>query len=77
REWLSACGGIEKKSRESQAVFSCVHCDFTCNADVNAARNVAAGQPVAKRAGRTARAGVPTARRRPNVREPRHEAPVS
>ncbi|WP_235826038.1 transposase [Candidatus Frankia alpina] len=68
---------MEKKSRESQAVFSCVHCDFTCNADVNAARNVAAGQPVAKRAGRTARAGVPTARRRPNVREPRHEAPVS
>ncbi len=73
----SACGWIEKKSRESQAVFSCVHCGFTCNADVNAAQNVAAGQPVAQRAGRTARAGGTTTRRRPNVREPQREASVS
>lgn len=66
----SACGWIEKKSRESQAVFSCVHCGFTCNADINAAINVAAGQPVAKRAGSRTRAGGTTTRKRPNVREP-------
>jgi transposase len=67
----SRCGWIEKKSRESQAVFCCVQCGFTCNADINAAQNVAAGQPVAKRAGRKARAGGTTPRERPeSVREP-------
>lgn len=40
----SACGWIEKKSRKSQADFECVSCGFTCNADNNAATNVAAGQ---------------------------------
>ncbi|MER6052719.1 transposase [Streptomyces sp. NPDC001793] len=40
----SACGWIEKNSRKSQAEFFCVSCGFTCNADVNAAVNVAAGQ---------------------------------
>jgi putative transposase len=67
----SRCGWIEKKSRESQAVFCCVHCGFTCNADLNAAKNVAAGQAVERRPGRRARAGGTTTRRRPrSVREP-------
>jgi transposase len=39
----SACGWIEKNSRDSQAGFCCVHCGFTCNADHNAAINIAAG----------------------------------
>jgi len=74
----SACGWIEKKSRENQAVFACVQCGFTCNADINASINVAAGQPVARRAGRAgmrARAGGTTTRERPSVREPQRKAP--
>jgi len=39
----SACGWIDKKSRKSQAGFVCSSCGFTCNADLNAAINVAAG----------------------------------
>jgi putative transposase len=39
----SACGWIDKNSRDSQAEFLCVHCGFTCNADWNAAVNIAAG----------------------------------
>jgi transposase len=39
----SACGHVDAKSRESQARFVCMACGFTCNADVNAARNIAAG----------------------------------
>ena len=39
----SACGWIEKNSRDSQAGFCCVHCGFSCNADENAAINIAAG----------------------------------
>lgn len=33
----SACGVIDSRSRKSQAVFECVACDHTDNADVNAA----------------------------------------
>jgi putative transposase len=68
----SACGWIEKKSRESQADYSCVHCGVTCNADLNAAKNVAAGQGVARRPRRHACAGGTTAarKRRSSVREP-------
>jgi putative transposase len=47
----SACGHVAKESRESQAVFRCVACGFTCNADVNAARNIAAGHAVNARGG--------------------------
>ena len=39
----SACGHIAAGSRKSQALFCCVACGFACNADVNAARNIAAG----------------------------------
>ncbi|MCW2935399.1 MAG: (cytosine-5-)-methyltransferase [Actinomycetia bacterium] len=47
----SACGHTAAKSRESQALLRCVACDFACNADVNAARNIAAGHAVNARGG--------------------------
>jgi putative transposase len=43
----SACGHIAPENRKSQAVFVCVACKAgQCNADVNAARNIAAGRAV-------------------------------
>jgi putative transposase len=43
----SACGHIAPENRKSQAVFVCVACKARpCNADVNAARNIAAGRAV-------------------------------
>jgi putative transposase len=51
----SACREVDPKSRESQAVFRCTACGFACNADVNAARNIAAGHAVTARG----RSGVP------------------
>jgi transposase len=47
----SACGYVDPKSRESQADFQCTACGFACNADVNAARNIAAGHAVTARGG--------------------------
>jgi putative transposase len=47
----SACGHVARKSRESQAVFRCVACGYACHADVNAARNIAAGHAVTARGG--------------------------
>jgi putative transposase len=47
----SACGHIAAESRKSQALFACVACRFTLNADVNAARNIAAGHAVTARGG--------------------------
>jgi putative transposase len=47
----SACGHTDAESRESQADFHCVACGFACNADVNAARNIAAGHAVTARGG--------------------------
>jgi len=47
----SACGHVARESRESQAAFRCVACGFACNADVNAARNIAAGHAVKARGG--------------------------
>jgi putative transposase len=66
----SACGWIEKKSRKSQADFECVSCGFTCNADNNAAPNVAAGQGGIPRPGAQP---VPEGRQRP----PAVRAPVN
>jgi putative transposase len=60
----SACGHTAAESRKSQALFVCVACHFTCNADVNAARNIAAGHAV------TARGGLPLGE--PSNREPQH-----
>jgi hypothetical protein len=45
----SACGQVDPKSRESQAVFWCTACGYACHADVNAARNIAAGHAVTAR----------------------------
>ncbi|MFF2144016.1 RNA-guided endonuclease InsQ/TnpB family protein [Kitasatospora sp. NPDC058190] len=42
----SDCGWIDKNSRKNQAEFVCTVCGFTCNADTNAAINVAVGQAV-------------------------------
>jgi putative transposase len=36
----SACGVIDKRSRESQARFACRHCGFEEHADINAANNI-------------------------------------
>jgi transposase len=47
----SACGHVAAESRKSQALFACVACGFACNADVNAARNIAAGHAVIARGG--------------------------
>ena len=57
-----ACGHVAGDNRKSQAVFACDACGYTCNADVNAARNIAAGHAV------TARGGLP--RGGPVNREP-------
>src|SRR5262249_23657804 len=38
----SACGHCEKANRKSQAEFVCLHCEFSENADLNAARNIRA-----------------------------------
>ena len=40
-----------RDSRESQAVFRCTACGFACHADVNAAKNIAAGHAVTARGG--------------------------
>jgi putative transposase len=45
----SACGTVDGKSRESQADFVCRSCGHACNADVNAAKNIAAGHAVTAR----------------------------
>ncbi|KAB1986337.1 RNA-guided endonuclease InsQ/TnpB family protein [Streptomyces triticiradicis] len=67
----SLCGWIDKNSRKSQAEFCCSSCGFTCNADTNAAANVAAGQGGIPRPRRTAGAGGTTPPgQRSSVREP-------
>jgi transposase len=47
----SACGHVAAESRESQALFRCIACNYACNADVNAAKNIAAGHAVTARGG--------------------------
>ena len=47
----SACGHVDANSRESQARFACTACGYACHADVNAARNIAAGHAVTARGG--------------------------
>jgi len=60
------CGHVAPESRKSQALFACVACAWTGNADVNAARNIAAGRAVPVRGG----SGSPG----PVNREPHHVA---
>jgi putative transposase len=46
----SVCGHVAPENRKSQAVFECQACTAgPCNADVNAARNIAAGRAVTAR----------------------------
>ena len=47
----SACGQVDRDSRESQAVFRCTACGYACNADISAAKNIAAGYAVTARGG--------------------------
>jgi putative transposase len=47
----SACGQVDRHSRESQARFRCTACGFVGHADVNAAINIAAGHAVTARGG--------------------------
>ena len=42
----SVCGHVAPDNRENQAVFRCTACKHQANADVNAARNIAAGRAV-------------------------------
>ena len=66
----SACGHIAPANRKSQAVFECEACTAgRCNADVNAARNIAAGRAV------TARGDL--ASRRSANREPQLTTPAA
>ncbi len=65
----SACGHVAPENRKSQAVFECEACTAgRCSADVNAARNIAAGRAV------TARGDL--ASRRSANREPQLSAPA-
>jgi putative transposase len=45
----SQCNTRDRQARESQAVFRCRACGYCGNADVNAARNIAAGHAVTAR----------------------------
>jgi putative transposase len=45
----SQCKTIDREARKSQAVFRCRACGYCGNADVNAARNIAAGHAVTAR----------------------------
>jgi putative transposase len=66
----SACGHVAPGNRKSQAVFECQACHAgRCNADVNAARNIAAGRAV------TARGDL--ASRRSANREPQLTTPAA
>ena len=47
----SHCGHTAPENRKSQAVFRCTACGYAANADVNAARNIAAGHAVKARGG--------------------------
>ena len=64
----SACGHVAPANRKSQAVFECQACDAgQCNADVNAARNIAAGRAVTARGDL---AGGRSANREPQLTNP-------
>lgn len=66
----AACGHVAPENRKSQAVFRCGSCGNTVNADLNAARNIAAGHAV------TARGGM-VQRGQPMNREPQQVASLA
>ena len=47
----SGCGYRDPESRQSQSRFRCRACGLTVHADVNAAKNIAAGHAVTARGG--------------------------
>ncbi|MDT5126994.1 MAG: putative transposase [Mycobacterium sp.] len=64
----SVCGHVAPGNRKSQAVFECEACTAgRCNADVNAARNIAAGRAVTARGDL---AGRRSANREPHLAPP-------
>jgi putative transposase len=64
----SVCGHVAPENRKSHAVFECEACTAgPCNADVNAARNIAAGRAVTARGDLGARR---SANREPQLRSP-------
>jgi len=64
----SACGHVAPGNRKSQAVFQCEACAAgRCNADVNAARNIAAGRAVTARGDLASRQ---SANREPQIATP-------
>lgn len=64
----SSCGHVAPGNRKSQAVFECEICNAgQCNADVNAARNIAAGRAVTARGDL---AGRQSANREPQLATP-------
>ncbi|WP_250286845.1 MULTISPECIES: RNA-guided endonuclease InsQ/TnpB family protein [unclassified Frankia] len=65
----SSCGHVAAESRESQSRFVCVACGHESNADINAARNIAAGRAVTPQGGRALAV--------PVNREPQRTAPPS
>jgi putative transposase len=66
----SRCGHVAAGNRKSQAVFVCLTCAVTLHADVNAARNIAAGHAVTARG----RSGLPgRANREPTSRSSQPE----
>jgi putative transposase len=81
----SACGHVDPKSRESQAVFRCTHCSHHEHADVNAAKNVlAAGLAVTACRESVAPVGVtetstqePAGNREELLPQPQHSAPAA
>jgi putative transposase len=50
----AVCAHIAKENRKNQAVFECVKCGHRDNADLNAAKNIAAGHAVTARGGKDA-----------------------
>ncbi|HTM86474.1 MAG TPA: zinc ribbon domain-containing protein [Mycobacterium sp.] len=82
----SACGHVDPKSRESQAVFRCIHCSRPAeHADVNAAKNIlAAGLAVIACRESSAPAGAeatakqePAGNREELLLQPHHCAPAA
>jgi putative transposase len=64
----AACGHVAPENRKSQTVFECQACTVgPCNADVNAARNIAAGRAVTARGDL---AGRQSANREPQLSTP-------
>jgi putative transposase len=64
----NSCKHVASESRKSQATFECVVCGHRANADVNAARNIAAGHAVTAR-------GDSRVLARSVKREPQHARP--